>query len=200
MNYINRISKKTWIVIAIVIIAIILITLLSGAKRKTEFTTAEFQQQIENSADLKEVINSKRNNFKSGGYTLDTKLSKIDWKYGSESGTLAVDDGSLNVFATGRIEGFKVNFNSGDLKFMENDSKALFFSPLVTPNTKDDAFTISLTITAAGKTISTSVGMFAKKTDSGISISGDVTLDPKVSLGQAESTANLIISPTFVFK
>ncbi len=211
MEKIKQHKKIIAIVLGVIILAIVIVLIVT--KKQGGLTPQTLQEQIESSKELKEVVTSPRNNFKSGNLSLDKSASKIDWSYGTESGTISMGNGDLSVLATGRIEGFDVNFNLNDLtstgtpvksiiqKFLSGDSKGNFKASLVLPNTVDDAFTISYTINAGGKTVSLASGMYVEKVnENNIKVSGEINIDPKTSLAMPDAKDTLKFTPVFVFK
>lgn len=173
---------------------------------KPQLTDGNLQQQIENSPELKDVVNSPRNDFKAGSYSLDTTASKIVWKYGTQTGELPVSNGTLSVLSTGRIEGFSVSADLGKIG-VESATKtklglsgnATMKASTVLPNTVDEAFTVAFSLEGAGKSTSLATGMFVTHEGEGVKVAGDITIDPK-SLGFADATETLTISPVYVFK
>jgi hypothetical protein len=175
----------------------------------------ELQKQIMNSKELKDVVNSPRNDFKSGSYTLDAARSSIAWKYGDTTGKIPLTSGSLSVLRGGRIEGFSVVADVKGLSVVSGGTTQADITTLlslsanptgkmtastVLPNTVDDAFTVAFSLEAAGKTTSLATGMFVTHGDNGeIVVRGDITIDPK-SLGFADASENITITPEYIFE
>lgn len=165
------------------------------------------QDQLENSKELESVVKSPRNDFAPGNFTLDSGASKIVWKYGDKTGELAVSSGSLSVLDTGRIEGFtvtadlsKISLDAATMKTLGLSGTATMKASTVLPNTVDEAFTVAFSLEGAGKSTSLATGMFVTHEGDGIQVKGDITIDPKASLGVADATETLTISPMYVFK
>jgi hypothetical protein len=211
-TFFTKNKKPILIAVIILVIIIILILLLSGGKKTPTGTTEAFQQQIENSKDLKQFVESERNDFEKGTYSLDKKASKIDWSYDGMTGSIPVDGGTLSVRDTGRIEGFTVDYDTKNLTANTagvadaikkaisggGNSKGSMISSMALPNSVDDAFSVSLNISAGQKATSVSVGMFVKNAGDNITVSGDVTLDAK-SVGVQNPKGYLVLKPTYVF-
>jgi hypothetical protein len=131
------------------------------------------------------------------------------WKYGKETGELPVYSGTLSVLPTGRIEGFTVSSALADtlvasikkaLPSIKADMKTVTMkASTVLPNTVDEAFTVAFSLEGLGLDTSLATGMFVTKSDVGVEVKGDITLDPK-TLGFVDSKESLTLSPIYVFK
>lgn len=198
-------QKNIIYIVGIIILALVL-WWAYGYFTRAPLTNESLQQQIENSPELKEVVNSPRNNFKAGSYTLDAAVSKVVWKYGTQTGELPVSNGSLSVLSTGRIEGFTVAADLGSIGVDSATKAKLALSGTATmkastvlPNTVDEAFTVAFSLEGAGKSTSLATGMYVTHEGEGVKVAGDVTIDPK-TLGFTDATETLTISPVYVFK
>jgi polyisoprenoid-binding protein YceI len=139
----------------------------------------------------------------------------LKWTYGKNTGQMPVKNGTLTVLDSGRIEGFTVEADVSSLTVTAGESKetvlgesilngkkfptAKMVASTVLPNTVDEAFTVAFSLDAAGKNTSLATGMFVAHEGEGIKVMGDITIDPK-SVGFANATETLTISPVYVFK
>lgn len=202
-----QLTQNQIIGIGVFILIILGVWWFMRAPQSSVYGNQNLQQQLENSPELKEVVQSPRNNFTSGSYSLDTQLSKVSWKYGEKTGVVSLKNGSMSVLPTGRIEGFQVTttLDTDTLASIKSaagitgDSTVTMKASTVLPNTVDDAFTIAFSLDGLGKSTSLATGMFVTKTEAGIEVKGDITIDPK-TLGVTTAESTLTISPLYIFK
>ncbi len=215
MNFISK-NKKPIIIIVVVVIVILLVILLIKTGKKSDTTNGDVQAQIENSKELKPFVDSPRNNFTKGKYSLNTSKSKVNWKYGTLSGSIPVNSGKLEVLDSGRIAGFNVDLQVSKIQMNNPDKSTLdmittkildiskyptgsMTASTVLPNTVDSAFSVAFSLSAAGKSTSVATGMNVSGTPNSVKISGETTLDPK-SFGFPDSKDTLVISPEYIFE
>lgn len=201
----------------ILVLIIILIVAFGG---KSDDSTgipslSDRQQQLENDPKLAANVNSERNNFDPGAYSLDEASSSIKWEYAGSKGTIPVTGGSLVVVPEGRVGEFTVTANALSTtvdkgenakvkNFISENGKDITMKALtVLPNTNDDAFTVAFILNALGKESSLATGMYVEKLEQGVKVRGDIYLDAKTVLvpaGFADATENMKLTVEYMFK
>jgi hypothetical protein len=200
----------------LLVVVIIIIAMLSGKKTSDSgvLSLEDRQTQLENDPKLAANVNSVRNNFDPGTYSLDKNASSITWTYGETSGTMPVSGGKMTVVEKGRIGEFGITADAGDVevttgsnsnvqKFIGENGKKFSMNALtILPNTNDDAFTVAFTLDALGKQTSLATGMYVEKVEKGIKVSGDIYIDAKSVInpnGFPEAKDNLVLKVNYVF-
>lgn len=210
-------DKKVWYIAGGLVIIIILIIALSSGKKSVENGVPSLddrQTQLENDPKLAANVNSVRNNFDPGSYSVDEDASSITWTYGEMSGTIPVTGGRMTVVEKGRIGEFNITADAGkvqttkgsesDVKsFIDYNGKKFEMSALtILPNTNDDAFTVAFTLDALGKQTSLATGMYVEKVENGVKVSGDIYVDAKSVInpnGFPQAKDNLILKVNYIF-
>jgi hypothetical protein len=218
INNTNQNSHKmSWIVgvAAVVLIVVVIVLMVRSSKKRAagaSVDTAAIQEQINNDPKLKEFVDSPRNNFKKGEYKLSSEESFVEWSYKDFSGKIPVKSGTLKALDSGMIETFTANIDTGSIEVTKGDAakvkgvitsqNAVMKALTILPNTSDDAFTVAFTLDAGGKSTSLATGLYIKKEEAKVVVSGDVYLDGKTVLTPAgyNTGDNLRLKINYVFE